>query len=101
MNESTNLTDEKALHEGTRALQDIAADVERERAQRGRSEFEAPDQGAERAIADEAALSADHPDADADTREDHAPGTQAMSGRAERGVESILARGPERSPGPH
>lgn len=43
MNESVNAQDQKDIHEGTVALQEIAADVERERAERGGSEFDEMD----------------------------------------------------------
>jgi|GEM_PF-5338731 len=37
MSESAPLNDERNLHEGTQALHEIAQEVERERAERGRS----------------------------------------------------------------
>lgn len=43
MNESTHQQDQQDIHEGTVALQEIAADVERERAERGGSEFDEMD----------------------------------------------------------
>lgn len=43
MNESMNTQDQQDIREGTVALQEIAADVERERAERGGSEFDEMD----------------------------------------------------------
>lgn len=65
------LRDPERIHEGTAALQELAAEVEQDREERGRSEFAAPEQPDERAMADAAALSEDAPDADNPTRESH------------------------------
>lgn len=90
MNESTNLTDEQKLHEGTETLQQIAEDVERERAQRGGSEFDEQPEPDERAIADASAVSEDNPDVANPTREDDSPRADDADGRAERGVVHTL-----------
>lgn len=92
MNESEQ--EEQKIHEGTEALQNIADEVERERQQRGRTDFDAPDEAPERAMADAAAHSEDNPDVDADSREDHARGGSGTVGRAERGADSVLREVP-------
>ena len=63
VNDSTR--DDKEVREGTEALQQIADDVEREREERGRSEFQAPAKPDEQLISDTAAVSEDNPDIDA------------------------------------
>ncbi|MCB2411866.1 hypothetical protein LGT39_03245 [Demequina sp. TTPB684] len=88
MNDSTR--SDKSVSEGTEALQQIAEEVEREREERGGSEFDPPAKPDEQLMADEAAHSADNPDLDEDTREDHATGSDDTDGRAERGAEDIL-----------
>ncbi len=88
MNESKN--DDEEVSEGTEALQQIADEVEREREERGRSEFEAPAKPDEQLMADEAAVSADNPDIDAESREDHVDGPDDTDGRAERGADAVL-----------
>ncbi len=65
--------DQENLHEDTETLQDIAAEVEREREDQGRSDVDGPDKPEERMMSDAAALSEDNPDIDAESREDHQP----------------------------
>ncbi len=88
MNGSTH--HDKDLTEGTETLQDIADEVEREREERGRSEFDAPDKPDEQAMSDAAAMSEDNPDIDAESREDHVAKLQGPDGRAERGADATL-----------
>lgn len=92
MNESTH--DDEAVHKGTEALQHIADEVERERAERGRTEFDAPDMPDEQAMAEAAAHSEDNPDVEAESREDHEPAAEGAKGRAERGVNNTLREVP-------
>ncbi len=85
---------QEEVHEGTEALQKVADDVERERAERGRTDFDAPDIPEEQAMADAAAHSEDNPDVEAESREDHVPGAEGTKGRAERGADNILREVP-------
>lgn len=78
MNESTH--DDKEVHEGTEALQHIADEVERERAERGRTDFDVPDIPEEQAMANAAAHSEENPDAADESREDHEPGADNTLG---------------------
>ncbi|WP_291377537.1 hypothetical protein [Demequina sp.] len=88
MNESTH--SDKDVTEGTQTLEDIAEEVEREREERGRSEFEEPAKPDEQLMSDAAAMSEDNPDIDAESREDHTTGSDELEGRAERGADGIL-----------
>lgn len=103
MSESAPLNDERDFHEGTKALHEIAEEVERERAERGRSSVDgAPARTAEeQAMADAAATSEDSHDLDNDTREDHSPGTGDLNGRADRGIETQLGVPGGRDQMPH
>ena len=82
MSESAPLNDEQKLREGTETLQQLAEEVERERAEHGRSGLDGArlDVSDEQAMADAAATSADNPDVDNETREDHSPDTWAFNG---------------------
>lgn len=96
MNES--MKDDKEIHEGTEALQNIAEEVERERAERGRTDFDVPDLPDEQAMAEAAAHSEENPDVADESREDHEPAAEGTKGRAERGADNTL-RMPPRSRG--
>ena len=93
-----NYGDQENLHEGTAALQELAAEVEQERAERGRSEFAPPDQPDERAMADAAALSEDAPDVDNVTRESHQRDELLESEAIKRRVTPIDAPGNQAYP---
>ena len=90
MSESAPLNDEQKFDEGTKALHEIAEEVERERAERGRASVDgAPVRTAEeQAMADAAATSEDSHDVDNDTREDHSPGTGDFTHGGDRDVEA-------------
>lgn len=91
MNESTNsLSDEQKLHEGTETLQQIAEDVERERQEKGHSEFDETTTSDEQAIANASASSEENPDVVNEQREDHRPGEEDLGTRSERGVNATL-----------
>lgn len=84
MNESTNhSTDDPdpGIHEATQALQDLAAEVEQERAERGRSALDP--------LASPSGQEAGEPE----TREDHAPNAQSLGGLSEEGVGGVLPVG--------
>lgn len=92
MNES--MKDDKEVHKGTEALQHIADEVERERAERGRTDFDVPDLPDEQAMAEAAAHSEENPDVADESREDHEPAAEGTKGRAKRGVNNTLREVP-------
>lgn len=68
-NERPHGLEDEQLHEGTAALEELAAEVEQERAERGRSEFAAPDQPREETLADAAQTAQDADERGGDQRE--------------------------------
>lgn len=91
MNDSTHDDkDDKDVSEGTETLKDIADEVESEREERGRSEFDAPVKPDEQLMSDAAAMFEDNPDLDAETHGDHVAESEGPDGRAERGADAGL-----------
>ena len=88
MNESKN--EIQKMHEATRALQGVAEDMERERAERGRADSDPRGESEGRAMSDEATFSEDHPDGVADTREDHRSGAVGGGGNIQSSVQGVL-----------
>ena len=99
MNESNN--EIQKVHEATRALQGIAEDIERERAERGRADSDPRGESEGRAMSDEATFSEDHPDGAADAREDHRPGAVGGEGSIESSVQGVLDAAPNWIMKPH
>ncbi len=85
---------EERMHTDTEVLQEIAAEAERDRASRGHSEFEAPEEPEERLMSDAAAFSDENPDVDADTREDHEHGVPPVMVVSENGGGTVLPEVP-------
>lgn len=88
MNESNN--EIQKVHEATRALQSIAEDIERERAERGRADSDPRGESDGRDVAGAAA-----------SREDHAPHAPAATGHDELGVQDALRPVPVQARNPH
>lgn len=88
MNESNNQIQKTS--EATRALQGVAEDMERERADRGRADSDPRGESEGRAVADATA-----------SREDRAPGAPAVTGRDETGVQDALRPVPVQARNPH
>lgn len=102
MNESSKESQEdQKAYEATHALQDIAADVEKERAERGHSDVDSADEPDGRAMSDEAALSDENPDGAGDTREDRPPGAVGGDGHIASALEGVLDAAPNRALYPH
>ena len=99
MNESNN--EIQKMHEATRALQGVAVDIERERAERGRADSDPRGESEGRAMSDEAAFSEHHPDGAADTREDHRPGAVGGQGNIASSVQGVLDASPNWIMKPH
>jgi len=88
MNESNNEIEK--VHEATRALQSVAEDMERERAERGRADSDPRGESHGGAV----------PDATA-SREKHDAGAPAVTGLDEVGVSDALRPVPVQARNPH
>ena len=93
MNESTEPLKEaadKKSHEATRALQSLAAEVELERVERGKSDVDPLVMSDERAMATEATFSSDRPNSAPPARDVREAGSRALTGRAVIGSAAIV-----------
>lgn len=99
MNESNN--EIQKVHEATRALQSIAEDIERERAERGRADSDPRGESDGRDVADAAASSETNPDGARASGKDHVPGAPAVTGRDETGVQDAMRPVPVQARNPH